>query len=151
MDVTPGIFYRRHIKKFDHFQMRALRSILGIKWQVKVSNLEALERNDCSSIETILLKAQMGWVGHVIRMDEYRMSRRLLCGELVCGRRNQERPKKRYKDTVKAKRTWAACRRLHILASNNSLGVHQFRRGPMPEAHLCKRKAAQSFNHRHPD
>ena len=94
--------YRRNVKKLEHFHMRALRSILGIRWQGRVTNLEVLDRANSTSIESVLLKAQLRWVGHVIRMEEFRMPRRLMYGELQLGKRNQGRPKLRYKDTVKA-------------------------------------------------
>ena len=81
--------------------MRALRSILGIRWQDCITNLEVQDRAECTSIEAILIKAQLRWVGHVIRMDDHRMPRQLLYGELEAGKRKQGRPRKRYKDTVK--------------------------------------------------
>ena len=48
-----------------------------------------------------IIKAQLRWVGHVIRMEEFRMPRRPMYGE-----RNQGRSKLRYKDTVKANLQW---------------------------------------------
>nr|KAG5705334.1 hypothetical protein BaRGS_011106 [Batillaria attramentaria] len=102
--------YRRHIKQLEKFHMRALRSILGIRWQDRITNLEVLDRAQSCSIESMLLKAQLRWVGHVIRMEEHRMPRRLLYGELAVGRRHQGRPKKRYKDCVKANLHWGSPR-----------------------------------------
>ena len=60
--------YCRHIKKLEHFHMRALRSILNIIWKDHVTNLNVLQRANSTSIESILIKAQLWWVGHVIRM-----------------------------------------------------------------------------------
>ena len=70
--------YRRHVKKLESFHMRALRSILGIKWQDRITNLEVLDRANSTSIESMLIKAQLRWVGHVIRMEEFRIPRRLM-------------------------------------------------------------------------
>lgn len=98
--------YRRHIKKLEYFHMRALRSILGISWQDHITNLEVLEHANSTSIESMLIRAQLRWVGHVIRMEDFRMPRRLMYGELQLGKRNQGRPKLRYKDTVKANIQW---------------------------------------------
>jgi len=86
--------------------MRALRSILGICWQDCITNLEVLDHAHSTSVESMLLKAQLRWVGHVINMKEHRMPRRLLYGELLQGKRHQGRPKKQYKDTVKASLQW---------------------------------------------
>ena len=98
--------YRRHIKELEKFHMRALRSILGICWQDRITNTVVLDRAHSSSIESMLLKTQLRWVGHVIRMEEHRMPRRLLHGELAAGKRHQGRPKKCYKDSVKANLQW---------------------------------------------
>ena len=101
--------------------MRALRSILGIRWQDCVTNLEVLDRANSTSIES-LLKAQLRWAGHVIPLDD-RIPRPFLYWELTHGKRNQGRPKKRYKDTVKANIQW--CQRkpkeLEESASNRTL------------------------------
>ena len=98
--------YRRHMKKLENFHMRALPSILGIRLQDDVTNLEVLDRAHSTSVESMLLKAQLRWVGHGIRMEEHRMPRRLLYRELLQGKRHQGRPKKRYKDTVKVSLQW---------------------------------------------
>ena len=94
--------YRRHVKKLEYFHMRALRSILGISWQDHITNVEVLESANSTSIESMLIKAQLRWVGHVIRMEEFRMPRRLL----QLGKRNRGRPRLRFKDTVKANVQW---------------------------------------------
>ena len=69
---------KRHIKQLEAFHMSSLRSILKIRWQDKVPNLEALERANTTSIEAMNLKAQLRLTGHVIRMDESRIPRQLL-------------------------------------------------------------------------
>ena len=58
--------------------MRALRSILGIRWQDKITNLEILDRAETTRIEAVLLRAQLRLTGHVIRMEEDHMPRQLL-------------------------------------------------------------------------
>ena len=93
--------YRRHVKKLESFHMRALRSILGIKWEDSINNLEVLDRANSTSIESMLIKAQLRWVGRVIRMEEFRMPRHLMYGQLQLGKRNQGRPKLRYKTPSK--------------------------------------------------
>ena len=49
--------------------MRSLRFIMQIHWQDRVSNQKVLERANTTSIEAMILKAQLRWTGHVIRMD----------------------------------------------------------------------------------
>ena len=48
--------------------MRALRSILGLRWQDKITNLEILDRAETTRIEAVLLRAQLRLTGHVIRI-----------------------------------------------------------------------------------
>ena len=88
--------------------MRALRSILGIKWHDKVSNVQILDQADCTSIESLLIKSQLRWTGHVIRMEDNRMPKQLLYGELLNGSRSRGRPKLRFKDTLKANLQWSS-------------------------------------------
>ena len=81
--------------------MRCLRSLLHIKWQDKVPDAEVLQRAEMEGIHAILLRHQLRWAGHVHRMDDCRLPKRLFYGELSTGKRTTDRPKKRYKDTLK--------------------------------------------------
>ena len=101
-----GTVYRRHLKQLERFHQCALRSILGIRWQDMVTNTEVFERTSCFSIEAMLLKPCLRWTGHVIKMEDHRIPKRLLFGELEKGHRKQGRPCKRFKDTVKAGLKW---------------------------------------------
>ena len=78
---VPNTTWR--VKQLETFHMRALRSILGMCWQDRTTNIEVLDRAECTSIETLLIKAQLRWVGQIIRMDDPLMPRQLLYGELV--------------------------------------------------------------------
>ncbi|KAK3776048.1 hypothetical protein RRG08_062859 [Elysia crispata] len=57
--------------------MSSLRSILSILWQEKVTNLEALYRARSTSIETMILKTQLWWTSHVIRVEQDSIPRQL--------------------------------------------------------------------------
>ena len=65
--------YRRHLKQLERFYMRSLRTILNIKWQDRVSNLQILDMAESTSIEAMILKNRLHWVGHVIRMEDDRL------------------------------------------------------------------------------
>ena len=84
--------------------MRSLRSILIICWQDKVTNIEVFDRAGSISIEAMILKIQLRWVGHLIRMVDQRLQKykHLLFGKLCTGRRNLGRSRKRFKDCVNA-------------------------------------------------
>ena len=98
--------YMWHLKQLEMFHKSALRSILGIRWQDRVTNIEIFERTNCDSIEAMLLKSCLRWTGHVIRIEDHRIPKQLLFGELEQGHRRQGRPCKRFKDTVKAGLKW---------------------------------------------
>lgn len=94
--------YSRHSKQLNAFHMRCLRNLLRIKWQDKVPDTEVLQRAESESIHASLLRSQLRWAGHVHRMDDSRLPKRLLYGELSTGKRPLGRPKLRYRDNLKA-------------------------------------------------
>ena len=94
--------YQRHARQLNHFHTTCLRRILKIKWQDKIPDTEVLSRANLPSIYTLLLRAQLRWAGHVVRMPDERIPKQLLFGELSCGKRSLGGPKKRFKDTLKA-------------------------------------------------
>ena len=49
--------YRKHLKQLEHFHMRSLRSIIGIKWQYSMANTEVLDRCKPTSIRAMILRA----------------------------------------------------------------------------------------------
>ena len=50
---------------------------------------------------TVLKLAQLMWTGHVRRMPDKQLPKKVFCGELKEGKRSQGGQKKRYKDTLK--------------------------------------------------
>ena len=82
------------------------RSILGISWQDHITNLVVVDQAKSTSIEATIIKAQLRWVGHVIRMEDFWISRKLMYRELQAGKRNQGRLKLQYKETVKPNLQW---------------------------------------------
>ena len=94
--------YRRHIKAFEAFQIRSLQSIHGIRWWQKIPHTELFEKAGITPAEHLLLQRQLRWLGHVIRMPDNRLPRRLLYGELTVGQHSVGRPKKRFIDHIKA-------------------------------------------------
>ena len=64
-------------------------------------NEDILEEAQLPSIDSILLKQQLRWAERVARMEDSRMPKAVLFGELKAGKRNCGAPKKRYKDQLK--------------------------------------------------
>ena len=81
--------------------MRSIRRILNITWQDKVPNKTELERAGCTGMLMLLKQRRMRWLGHVVRMDDGRIPKDLLYGELVQGKRPTGRPQLRFKDVCK--------------------------------------------------
>ena len=100
------MFYRRQIKQLEKFHMCALRSILRIYWQDRITNLEVLEHANSTSTKAMLLKAQLHWVGHVIRMVSNHIPRHLLYDKLTTDKINQCRPRMRFKDNITEHLRW---------------------------------------------
>ena len=82
--------------------MNCLRKILQIRWQDKVPDTEVLSRADMPSIFTLLGKNQLRWAGHVVRMDDDRLPKKLFYSELASGKRSTGGQYKRFKDNLKA-------------------------------------------------
>ena len=95
------VTYRCHIRLLERFHQCCMRTILQIHWSDYVTNVEVLERANTTSIEATLLKTQLRWAGHVSRMDDHRLPKVALFGELSSGYRNRGCPKKRFKDCLK--------------------------------------------------
>ena len=94
--------YQRHAKKLNHFHLSCLRKLLKIRWQDKIPDTEVLKKAKMQSVHTLLKLAQLRWTGHVTRMPDERLPKKVLYGELQEGKRSQGGQKKRYKDTLKA-------------------------------------------------
>ena len=94
--------YQRHAKKLNHFHLSCLRKLLKIRWQDKIPDTEVLKKAKMQSVHTLLKLAQLRWTGHVTRMPDERLPKKVLYGKLQEGKRSQGGQKKRYKDTLKA-------------------------------------------------
>ena len=115
-----------HLKLLERFHQHCLHTILNIHWSDYINNLIVLERADIPSIESMLLKIQLRWAGHVSRMEHHCLSRIILYGELTSGLQNRGALKKRYKDRLK--KSLSACNISHLewstLAEDRSTWCH---------------------------
>ena len=84
------------------FHIRSLQKILGLTWADRVPHVTILQTAKSSSIESLIVKRQLRWVGHVIRMPENRLPKQLLFEELSEGHRSVGGQKKRFKDHLNA-------------------------------------------------
>ncbi|CAH1266413.1 Hypp3363 [Branchiostoma lanceolatum] len=87
--------------------MRCLRRILGLSWKDKIPNSVILQQAKIQSIYSILSQRRLRWLGHVRRMEDGRIPKDVLYGQLAIGSRRVGRPALRFKDTCK--RDMKAC------------------------------------------
>ena len=88
-------------RKLNSFHLRSLRGILGIRWRDKLPNTEVLDRAGLPTMYTLLRQRRMRWIGHVRRMEDGRIPKDNLYGEIAVGKRLRGRPQLRYKDVCK--------------------------------------------------
>ena len=109
--------YAGQEKQLNSFHLRCLRRLLQIKWQDKVTNTEVLQRAGIPSLFALLSRKRLKWLGHVRRMDDGRIPKDMLYGELSEGSRPTGRPHLRFKDVCKRdmkaasidSNTWERC------------------------------------------
>jgi hypothetical protein len=71
-----------NLQRLEVFHQRRLREILRVKWADCVSNEEVLRRAGMPSIEVMLRKTRLSWLGHIARMADERTVKRLLFGQI---------------------------------------------------------------------
>jgi len=98
--------YRTQVKRLHSYMMRQLRSIQNVTWKDKIPNKEILQRAGLPSMADILIEKGLRWIGHVHRMDSGRLPKQLLYSQLCEGKRNNGRPKLRFKDVAKRNMKW---------------------------------------------
>ena len=91
----------RYCLVMNVFHMRCLRRILGITWHDRVTNKVVLEKAGIPSLYTLLKQRRMRWLGHVTRMEDGRIPKDLLYGELATRKRPTGWPQLRFKDVCK--------------------------------------------------
>nr|VZI43003.1 unnamed protein product [Spirometra erinaceieuropaei] len=73
--------YTRQARRLNHFHLSCLRRILRLNWQDRIPETEVLERTGILSIYAILKQMQLRWSGHLVRMDDQRLPKRLFYGD----------------------------------------------------------------------
>ena len=107
--IVPMVLYRAEAwgmrsaerRKVNVFETKCLRSLVGVSRMDRVRTEEVhvragIERKLASRVDQRVLR----WFGHMERMDEYRMARRVLMVE-VSGGRVRGRPRLGWMDDVK--------------------------------------------------
>ena len=101
--------YQRQLRKLESYHISCLQRILGITWKNKITHNEIYRRTRSNSILYLVAQRQLRWTGHVVRMDDERLPKQVLYGELAIGQHLVGGQKKRFKDFTKA-----ALKKCHI-------------------------------------
>ena len=84
--------FQRRAKGLNNFHTSCLRKRLKIKWQDGVPGAGVLwgvgGGAGMQSVHTLLKLAQLRWTGHVTRMPDERLPKKILYGELQVGKRS---------------------------------------------------------------
>ena len=81
--------------------LRHLRQILQISWKDHIPNVDVFRWANMSRIEATLTASLLSWIGHIIRMNDSRLSKAVFYGELTKGKRLRGGQRLRYKGVVK--------------------------------------------------
>ena len=87
-------------RRLDTFEMAMLRSIVGVRWDDFVRNIDIRERLCQSPVSLKLRRARMKWFGHVEKTGDERQLRRIMNAEME-GSRQVGRPQTRLKDVIR--------------------------------------------------
>jgi hypothetical protein len=84
-----------------HFLLR----LIGFRKKARTDRLlsysRALEMTRCESIETTVRRRRLGWAGKVWRMDDSRLPKIMMCGELDAGKRKVGGSEKQWRQCVR--------------------------------------------------
>ena len=67
----------------------------------KVTNKDIFERTGLPSVEDLLIRKNLRWTGHLMRMSQDRLPNQIPYSRLSSGHRKRGRPRLRFKDTIK--------------------------------------------------
>ncbi|KAK2183060.1 hypothetical protein NP493_325g02075 [Ridgeia piscesae] len=74
---------------------------MTITWTDKVTNKEILERTGLPYMEDLLIRKNLRWTGHLMRMSSDRLPKQTIYSQLFFGHRKRRCPRLRFKYTIK--------------------------------------------------
>ena len=90
----------KQMKRLQRFVMRCLRIILGVSMREKQRNTDIRAKANIETVETMVRKRKLRWLGHVARMDAGRIPRQLLVCRPETGKHTAGGQKLRWADIV---------------------------------------------------
>lgn len=89
------------VKSLEQFHIPRLQHILGFTWCGRVPHTEILRKIGCKSFEATITHHQLWGLGHVLKMPQNRLPRKVLYGKLQQGQRSAGGQRKQYKVHLK--------------------------------------------------
>jgi len=89
------------MKKLEAAHHKFQRRLLGIRWRDKVRNEDIRKKTGSRKLEDIIKERRLRWLGHVLRMDNFRTARQATQWELRGYKRKPGRPRKNCIDVIK--------------------------------------------------
>ena len=93
--------HAEEIRRLEVFHTNCMRCMLGKSKRDHITNVEIRRMMGMERIEGMLMERRLRWLGHVARMEEGRIPKRMLFGRLEGATRAQSKPLKRWKDVVR--------------------------------------------------
>ena len=87
-------------RRFRVFENKALRRILGVRWQDRVPNSTIREITMVPWLDEWMMATRWRWLGHILRADQHRIVREAVGWEPV-GTRRRGRPRPTWMRTMK--------------------------------------------------
>nr|VZI28088.1 unnamed protein product [Spirometra erinaceieuropaei] len=76
-----------------------------LRWQVRIQDTDVLEWTGTLSIYAMLIQLQLRWSGHLVRLGDERLAKRLFYENFATGSRQQGGQVCHHKDTLKTSLT----------------------------------------------
>ena len=93
--------YAAQEHRLNVFHMRSFRKLLGIYWMSRTPNTVVLSRCGLTTMFTMLRQRRQRWLDHVRWMNDGRIPKSFLYGELSAGKRNLGRSQLCYQNVCK--------------------------------------------------
>ena len=101
MAVKPGPHTVTRNACLNTYHLQCLMQIMSITWRDKIPYSEVLRRAKVPSMYALLSQRRLRWLGHVHRMENTRIPKSLLYGQLASGSRDRGRPLLWFRDACK--------------------------------------------------
>jgi len=85
---------------FETISHRWQRSMLGISWKDRITNIDVITRTGQETMDNILRERRLRWLGHVLRMDHQRIPQQALYLQVPGYKRGPGRPRANWRSTV---------------------------------------------------